>query len=234
MTFQAQVLTLFPEMFPGPLGASLAGKALEKGIWRLKATDIRDFAEDKHNTVDDSPAGGGPGMIMKPDVLARAVDSVTKKGKDRPIVYLSPRGRLFDQQTARDWAAGDGITLICGRFEGVDQRVLETRGIQEISVGDYVLSGGEPAAFVVLDALVRLLPGVVGDAECLRDESFSAGLLEYPQYTRPHVWEGQEIPGVLTSGHHEKIRAWRRQKAEELTKKRRPDLWKKLKRAKDR
>ena len=234
MTYQAQILTLFPEIFPGPLGASLAGKALEKGIWALEAIDIRDFAGDKHRSVDDTIAGGGPGMIMRADILAKAVDSaLAKAGKNWPIAYLSPRGRPFDQQTAKEWAGRGGVTLICGRFEGIDERILETRGIEEISIGDYVLSGGEPAAFVVLDSLVRLLPGVVGDKECLEAESFSAGLLEYPQYTRPQVWEDRVIPEVLTSGNHGKIKAWRKQKAEELTKKRRPDLWKIYKGAKD-
>ena len=234
MTFQAQVLTLYPEMFPGPLGVSLAGKALEKGIWSLDAINIRDFADDKHKTVDDTPAGGGPGMIMRADVLAKATDSALEKAnKDWPIAYLSPRGRPFNQAMANAWAKKGGVTLICGRFEGIDERLLETRGIEEVSIGDFVLSGGEPAAFTVLDAVIRLLPGVVGDAECLAEESFSTGLLEYPQYTRPQVWEGRTIPEVLTSGNHGKIKAWRTKQAEEITKKRRPDLWQAKKGAKD-
>ncbi|MDP6344125.1 MAG: tRNA (guanosine(37)-N1)-methyltransferase TrmD [Alphaproteobacteria bacterium] len=226
--WSATVLTLFPEMFPGPLGSSLAGKALEKGLWRLETVDIRDFARDKHRAVDDTPFGGGPGMVMRPDVLAGAIDSVTSGGPDiegRPVVYLSPRGRRLDQALARQLADGDGVVAICGRYEGVDQRVLEARSVDEVSVGDYVLSGGEPAAFVLLDAVVRLLPGVIGEPAALEEESFSRGLLEYPHYTRPQSWQGRDVPEVLTSGHHENIRAWRLARAEELTKERRPDLW---------
>jgi len=227
MTYKADILTLFPEMFPGPLGVSLAGKALEEGKWSLKTLNIRDFAKDKHRTVDDTPAGGGPGMIMRADVLGRAIDAArTGVNKDQPLVYLSPRGKLFDQEMARRFATAGGITLICGRFEGVDERVLEARGVEEVSIGDYVLSGGEPAALVVLDAIIRLLPGVIGDGECLLEESFSTGLLEYPQYTRPQVWEGLEIPSVLTSGHHANIKAWQLEMSENLTRQRRPDLWK--------
>lgn len=226
MTFQAQILTLFPEMFPGPLGVSLAGKALEEGKWSIKATNIRDFAEDKHRTVDDTPAGGGPGMIMRADVLGRAIDA-TQTNADHPLVYLSPRGKVFDQDMARRFADAGGITMICGRFEGVDERVLKARQVEEVSIGDYVLSGGEPAALVVLDAIIRLLPGVIGDEDCLREESFSTGLLEYPQYTRPQAWQGMDIPSVLTSGHHAKIKAWQLEMSENLTRQRRPDLWEK-------
>ncbi|MDP6874095.1 MAG: tRNA (guanosine(37)-N1)-methyltransferase TrmD [Alphaproteobacteria bacterium] len=224
--WSATVLTLFPEMFPGPLGQSLAGKALKNGIWRLETVDIRDFARDKHRSVDDAPFGGGPGMVMRPDVLADAVDHVAAASRDGGrVIYLSPRGRRLDQAMARELVAQDGIVLICGRFEGVDQRVLEERGIEEVSVGDFVLSGGETAALVLLDAVVRLLPGVIGDGAALEEESFAQGLLEYPQYTRPQNWEGHEVPEVLTSGHHGNIRAWRRARAEELTRERRPDLW---------
>lgn len=239
-TWAATVLTLFPEMFPGPLGQSLAGKALKNGIWRLETVDIRGFARDKHRSVDDAPFGGGPGMVMRADVLAKAVDHVraepagnrTDEGeKTGPVIYLSPRGRRLDQALARELAERDGLVLICGRFEGVDERALEGRGIEEVSVGDYVLSGGETAALVLLDAVVRLLPGVIGDGAALDEESFAQGLLEYPQYTRPQVWEGREVPAVLTSGHHEKIRAWRLARAEELTRARRPDLWERYLRA---
>ena len=228
MSFRAQVLTLFPDMFPGPLGASLAGKAQEKDLWGLEVIDIRDFAEDKHHTVDDTPVGGGPGMVMRPDVLAKAIDYARARAKkDTPVFYLSPRGQVFDQAMAERFVALEEVILICGRFEGVDNRVLEARGAQEISIGDYVLSGGEPAAFVVLDAIIRLLPGVMGDEASKSEESFSAGLLEYPHYTRPQVWEGLKIPEVLTSGHHEKIKAWKLEMSENLTRQRRPDLWEK-------
>ena len=228
MTFKAQILTLFPELFPGPLGVSLAGKALEEGKWSVEAINIRDYAEDRHRTVDDTPAGGGPGMILRADVLGKAIDAA-RAGveKDRPFIYLSPRGKLFNQEMAARFAQGEGITLICGRFEGVDERVLKAREVEEVSIGDYVLSSGEPAAFVVLDSIIRLLPGVIGDEESLREESFSSGLLEYPQYTRPQVWEGLEIPKVLTSGHHAKIKAWQLEMSENLTRQRRPVLWQK-------
>jgi len=226
--WSATVLTLFPEMFPGPLGQSLAGKALKNGIWQLETVDIRDFARDKHRSVDDAPFGGGPGMVMRPDILADAVDHVRSglgsESSDR-VIYLSPRGRRLDQAMARELAEQSGVILLCGRFEGVDQRALDGRGIEEVSVGDFVLSGGETAALVLLDAVVRLLPGVIGEPAALEEESFAHGLLEYSQYTRPQIWEGQEVPEVLTSGHHEKIRAWRKAQAEELTKERRPDLW---------
>ena len=228
MSFSAHVLTLFPDMFPGPLGSSLAGKALEKGLWDLDVIDIRDFAEDKHRTVDDTPAGGGPGMVMRADVLGRAIDHTrTRASSTAPVFYLSPRGKVFDQEMAVRFAKLDTLILICGRFEGVDERVIESREIEEISIGDFILSGGEPAALVVLDSVIRLLPGVMGDTASMAEESFNAGLLEYPQYTRPQVWEDQEIPEVLTSGHHEKIKAWKLEMSENLTRQRRPDLWKK-------
>lgn len=238
----AQVLTLFPEMFPGPLGLSLAGKALENRIWAIEVLDIRSFARDKHRTVDDTPAGGGPGMVMRADVLAAAIEAArdgqaaqTDEAKrDRwPLIYLSPRGRMLDQALVRRFAAGDGVTLICGRFEGVDERLLEARQVEEVSLGDFILSGGEIAAMAVLDATVRLLPGVVGDPETLAEETFENDLLEYPHYTRPQVWEGRAIPEVLISGHHGRVRDWRRGMAEKLTRERRPDLWERyLRRAK--
>lgn len=227
MAFKAKILTLFPEAFPGTLGLSIVGQALRKGQWRLEAVDIRAFATGKHRKVDDTPAGGGPGMVMRADVLAKAIDSLHPKKKARwPLIYLSPRGQPFTQGMAAKWAKGRGLTLICGRFEGVDERVLQARHVDEISTGDYVLAGGEAAALVVLEAVLRLIPGVVGKAESLAEESFSAGLLEYPQYTRPHVWEGRGIPEILTSGHHAKVTAWRKNEAEKLTRERRPDLWK--------
>ena len=218
------MLSLFPEMFPGPLGHSLAGKALEAGIWSLDITDIRDFGEGKHRTVDDTPSGGGPGMVMRADVLAAAIDAANTPDTEK-LIYLSPRGRTMDQALARELKDAGGATLICGRFEGVDERVLEARNVEEVSLGDFVLSGGELAAMALIDTVVRLLPGVVGDAAVLDEESFADGLLEYPQYTRPQVWEEREIPAVLTSGHHGEIAAWRRQKAEDITRARRPDLW---------
>jgi tRNA (guanine37-N1)-methyltransferase len=221
--WRASVLTIFPDVFPGPLGASLAGKALAAGTWSLAVTDIRNFATDKHRSVDDTPAGGGPGMVMKADVLARAVDAVAEDG--RPRLLLSPRGAALTQGRVENLAADTGVVLICGRFEGVDERVIAGRGLEEVSVGDYVLSGGEIAAMALIDACVRLLPGVMGAAASGAEESFTGGLLEYPQYTRPQVWEGRPIPEVLLSGDHAKIAAWRRAEAERLTKERRPDLW---------
>jgi tRNA (guanine37-N1)-methyltransferase len=221
--WMATVLTLFPEAFPGPLGLSLAGKALGQGLWRLEVLDIRDFATDKHRSVDDTPFGGGPGMVMRPEVVDAALAAVA----ERPgrLVYLSPRGRLLDQALVRELAAEPGLRLLCGRYEGVDQRVLEARSVEEVSVGDYVLSGGEVAAQVLLDAVIRLLPGVMGNVESSGEESFERGLLEYPHYTRPAVWQARSVPEVLLSGHHEKVRRWRRSQAEDITKARRPDLW---------
>jgi len=220
----ATVLTIFPEMFPGPVGHSLAGKALARSIWRLDAVDLRDFTTDRHRTVDDAPFGGGAGMVMRPDVVARAVDAVKARGAPGPLLYLSPRGERLDQAIVRELAAGPGFIALCGRFEGVDERVLEARAFRELSIGDYVLSGGELAAMVLIDACVRLLPGVVGEAASLEEESFAQGLLEYPQYTRPQEFEGRRVPEVLLSGHHARIRAWRQQQALELTRRRRPDL----------
>jgi tRNA (guanine37-N1)-methyltransferase len=221
--WRASVLTLFPDIFPGPLSASLAGKALAAGVWSLGAIDIRAFATDKHRTVDDTPAGGGPGMVMKPDVLGRAIDAIATHG--RPRLLLSPRGAPLTQARVEALAHGPGIVLVCGRFEGVDERVIAARALEEVSLGDYVLSGGEIAAMVLIDACVRLLPGVMGAAASGTEESFADGLLEYPQYTRPQLWEGRPIPEVLLSGDHGKIAAWRRAEAERLTRERRPDLW---------
>jgi tRNA (guanine37-N1)-methyltransferase len=225
----ARVLTLFPEMFPGPLGQSLAGKALHEGLWRLEATDIRGFAKDRHKTVDDTPFGGGPGMVMRPDVVDAALAAATQDGPDGrfagPAIYLTPRGRRVEQAMVREWAAGPGMVLLCGRYEGLDERVIASRGLLEVSLGDIVLSGGEPAAIAMIDACVRQLPGVMGAAETLEEESFERGLLEYPHYTRPAEWNGMKVPDVLLSGHHEKIRAWRLREAEAATKSRRPDLW---------
>jgi len=223
MTFRATILTLYPEMFPGHLGLSLAGRALERGRWSLEAVQIRDFATDKHRSVDDTPAGGGAGMVLRPDVLARAIDHVSSENK-RPRLLMSPRGRPLTQERVRELAAGEGVVIVCGRFEGVDQRVIEARGLEEVSIGDYILSGGEPAALVVLDAVVRVLPGVMGNELSGVHESFESGLLEYPQYTRPQVFEGAEIPAVLTSGNHGAIEKWRQEQARQLTEKRRPDL----------
>jgi tRNA (guanine37-N1)-methyltransferase len=223
--WRATVLTIFPEMFPGPLGASLAGKALAAGRWTLEAADIRAHATDKHRSVDDTPAGGGPGMVMRADVVARAVDAVAPAGDPRPRLLMSPRGVALTQPRVEALAQGPGAVILCGRFEGVDQRVIEGRGFEEVSVGDYVLSGGEIAAFVLLDACVRLLPGVMGKEASGAEESFAQGLLEYPHYTRPQLWEGRAIPEVLVSGDHAKVAAWRRAEAERLTRARRPDLW---------
>ena len=222
MTWRATVLTIFPEMLPGPLAFSLAGKALNAGLWQLETVDIRDFAGDKHRSVDDAPFGGGPGMVMRPDVLDAAI---VGSGGIGPLILLSPRGRRLDQRRVSALASMAGVTLICGRFEGVDERVLEARSIEELSLGDFVLSGGEPAAIALVDACVRMLPGVVGDAEALAEESFAEDLLEYPQYTRPQVWEGRAVPPVLLSGDHRRIRNWRRAEAERLTRERRSDLW---------
>ena len=224
MSFAATVLTLYPEMFPGPLGMALAGRALASGTWLLETVQIRDFAADRHRSVDDTPAGGGAGMVMRADVLATAIDAAAPPGDPRPRLLMSPRGRPLDQARVRMLAAGPGAVIVCGRFEGVDQRVIEARDLEEVSVGDYVLSGGEIAAHVLLDAVVRLLPGVMGNAASGSEESFEAGLLEHPHYTRPALFEGRPIPEVLTSGNHARIAAWRKAEAERLTAARRPDL----------
>jgi len=225
MAWQATVLTLFPDMFPGSLGLSLAGKALEAGIWSLDAQDIRASATDRHRTVDDTPFGGGAGMVMRADVVDAALASV--EAAPGPRLYLSPRGRRFDQAMARELSRGPGLVLLCGRYEGLDERVIEARELIEVSLGDFVLSGGEPAAIAMMDACVRLLPGVMGAAETLEEESFEDGLLEYPLYTQPREWNGRAVPEVLTSGHHANVDAWRRQQAERVTAERRPDLWEK-------
>ena len=225
MSFAASVITLFPELFPGPLGASVIGRGLETGAWTLQTHFLRDFATDRHRTVDDTPAGGGAGMVLKPDILAAAIDHAAPEGDPRPKILMSPRGTPLTQARVRELAAGLGAVIVCGRFEGVDQRVIEARGLEEISIGDYVLAGGEVAAMVLLEAVVRLLPGVLGARESHEDESFEHGLLEYPQYTRPQVFEGREIPAVLISGDHGKVERWRREEAEALTRARRPELW---------
>jgi tRNA (guanine37-N1)-methyltransferase len=221
MSWRASVLTLFPAMFPGPIGQSLAGRALQTGVWSLDVTDIRDFASDRHRTVDDTPFGGGAGMVLRPDIVDAAVESVTD---GRPLVCLTPRGRPFTQADARRFATGPGMILLCGRYEGIDQRVIDARAMDEISIGDFVLSGGELAALVMLDSIVRLLPGVMGAAESAVDESFSAGLLEYPHFTRPVDWQGRRVPDVLLSGHHGAVAAWRQAESERITRERRPDL----------
>lgn len=224
MSFRATVLTLYPEMFPGHLGQSLAGRALERGDATIEPVNIRDFATDKHRSVDDTPAGGGAGMVLRPDVLATAIDAVSPEGDTRPRLLMSPRGRPLTQARVRELASGPGAVIVCGRFEGVDQRVIEARGLEEVSIGDFILSGGEPAALVLLDAVVRLLPGVMGNEHSGEEESFENGLLEHPHYTRPQEFEGRSIPDVLTSGNHAKIAAWRRAESEKLTRERRPDL----------
>src|SRR5271168_3176501 len=222
--FACTVLTLFPAMFPGPLGQSLAGEALTRGLWSLEARDIRDHGLGRHRAVDDTPAGGGPGMVMRADVLAASLDAAALPGDQRPRLIMSPRGEPFRQARAREWAAGPGLIIVCPRFEGVDERLIGARGLTEVSVGDYVLSGGEIAALAVLDACVRLIPGVMGKEESGAEESFEAGLLEYPHYTRPRDWEGRAIPDVLLSGDHKAIETWRRKEAERITGERRPDL----------
>ncbi|MGE4372593.1 MAG: tRNA (guanosine(37)-N1)-methyltransferase TrmD [Xanthobacter sp.] len=224
MTFKASVLTLYPEMFPGPLGHALAGKGLQRGLWALDAVQIRDHATDKHRSVDDTPAGGGPGMVMRADVLARAIDAVSPSDDPRPRLLMTPRGRPLTQARVRELAVGPGAVILCGRFEGVDERIIRARDLEEICVGDVVLSGGEAAALLLLDACVRLIPGVMGKLESGTDESFSQNLLEYPQYTRPQLFEGEGVPEVLTSGNHARIRAWRQAEAEAVTRARRPDL----------
>lgn len=225
MSFRATILTLYPDMFPGPLNQSLAGRAKNEGTWSLEAVQIRDFATNKHRSVDDTPAGGGAGMVMRPDVLARAIDTVAPASDIRPRLLMSPRGKPLTQAQVRQLASGSGAVILCGRFEGVDQRLIETRKLEEVSIGDYILSGGEIAALVLLDAVVRLLPGVMGNAYSGTEESFENGLLEHPHYTRPTIFEGQPIPEVLLSGNHKKIAEWRRAEAETLTRERRPDLW---------
>jgi tRNA (guanine37-N1)-methyltransferase len=222
VTWHASVLTLFPEMFPGPLGCSLAGRALEAGIWSLDTVRIRDFAPGRHHAVDDTPFGGGAGMVMRPDVIDAALEGVAD---GRPILCLTPRGERFRQAAAARLAEGPGAILVCGRYEGIDQRVIEARAMTEVSLGDFVLSGGEPAALALLDAIIRLLPGVMGAADSATEESFAQGLLEYPHYTRPAEWEGRAVPAVLLSGHHGAVAAWRRAESERITRQRRPDLW---------
>ena len=223
--WRATVVTLFPELFPGPLAASLAGDALKRGLWGLETVALRDFGLGRHRQVDDTPAGGGAGMVLRADVVAAALDAARAQAPEAPAIYLSPRGEALSQALVRELAAAPGLVLLAGRFEGLDQRVIEARALREVSIGDYVLSGGELAAMVLIDAVVRLLPGVVGKAASLAEESFEAGLLEYPHYTRPREWEGLTIPEVLLSGDHKRIAEWRRAEAERLTRERRPDLW---------
>jgi tRNA (guanine37-N1)-methyltransferase len=226
LSFAADIITLFPELFPGPLGASVLGRGAAEGRWSLALTQLRDFATDKHRSVDDTPAGGGAGMVLRPDVLAAAIDAVSHQNDPRPRLLMSPRGTPLTQARARALAAGPGVVIVCGRFEGVDERVIAARNLEEISIGDYVLAGGEVAAMVLLDAVVRLIPGVLGKDESNADESFENGVLEYPQFTRPQQFEGREIPAVLTSGDHGRVERWRRAEAEALTRARRPDLLK--------
>ncbi|WP_133724512.1 tRNA (guanosine(37)-N1)-methyltransferase TrmD [Oceanicaulis sp.] len=223
MTFNASVLTLYPDAFPGPLGVSLLETARKNGLWALETVDIRSFSRHKHASVDDTPAGGGPGMVLRPDVSAAAIDSLPRDG--RPLIYLTPRGKPLTQARVREWSAGPGVIVFCGRFEGLDQRVIEARGMDEVSVGDAVLAGGEAPAMVLIEACVRLIPGVLGKIESTEDESFEGDLLEYPHYTRPREWEGREIPDVLLSGDHGRIARWRKEQAEDITRLRRPDLW---------
>ena len=225
--FTARIFTLYPDMFPGPLNEGLFRKAMEKNIWNLEKVDIRKYATDKHTTVDDTPYGGGSGMLMKPDVVASAIDKNVKKGEK--VIFLTPRGKIFNQNIAKELSSEKTINIICGRFEGIDQRVVETRNIQEYSLGDFILSGGETAAFVFIDAILRLLPGILGNENSIKDESFENGLLEYPQYTKPQIWEEKEVPNVLLSGDHAKIKHWRLSQSEAITRVRRPDLWEKYK-----
>ena len=226
MSFAADIITLFPELFPGPLGASVIGRGASQGLWSLNLVQLRDFAPDRHRSVDDTPAGGGAGMVLKPDVLAAAIDAVSHQNDPRPRLLMSPRGKPLTQARARALAAGPGVVIICGRFEGIDERAIEARNLEEISIGDYVLAGGEVAAMVLLEAVIRLIPGVLGRDESNADESFESGLLEYPHYTRPQSFEGREIPAVLTSGDHGKVEKWRREESLKLTRARRPDLLK--------
>ena len=228
--WRARVLTIFPDMFPGPLGVSLTGQALARGLWSLDAVDIRRFAEDRHASVDDVPFGGGPGMVMRADVLGRAIEAAREGVEDLPLVYLTPRGKPLTQERVRDLADGPGLIAVAGRFEGIDARIMEAYPGEEIPLGDFVLSGGELPAMTLIDACVRLLPGVIGAEESLQEESFESGLLEYPHYTRPRQWHGLEVPDVLLSGHHENVRAWRHAQAEEITRERRPDLWERYER----
>lgn len=223
--FKATILTLYPDMFPGPLGQSLSGRALGKGLWQLETNQIRDHATDRHRSVDDTPAGGGAGMVLRADILAKAVDAAAPAGDPRPRLLMSPRGRPFTQERAHELASGPGAVIVCGRFEGIDQRVIDSRELEEVSVGDYILSGGEIAAITMLDAVIRLIPGVMGNIESAETESFETGLLEHPHYTRPALFEDMPIPDVLTSGNHQKIHDWRMAEAERLTRERRPDLW---------
>jgi tRNA (guanine37-N1)-methyltransferase len=223
--FTARIFTLYPDMFPGPLNEGLFRKAMEKNIWNLEKVDIRKYATDKHTTVDDTPYGGGSGMLMKPDVVASAIDKNVKKGEK--VIFLTPRGKIFNQNIAKELSSEKTINIICGRFEGIDQRVVETRNIQEYSLGDFILSGGETAAFVFIDAILRLLPGILGNENSIKDESFENGLLEYPQYTKPQIWEEKEVPNVLLTGDHAKIKHWRLSQSEAITRDRRPDLWQK-------
>ena len=222
--WKVDILTLFPEMFPGPLGVSIAGKALERGLWTCEATDIRDFATDRNKTVDDTPCGGGPGMVMRADVIDSALRSVSEI-RDRPVVYLTPRGKTFNQNMAKNFADCPGVVFVCGRYEGIDERFLDMHKPHQVSLGDFILSGGESAAIAIIDCCIRRIPGILGDIESLSEESFEHGLLEYPHYTRPRVWRGHSIPEVLLSGHHKKISAWRREQSERLTRNHRPDLW---------
>ena len=226
MSFDADVITLFPDLFPGPLGASVIGRGAAQGLWSLRLTQLRDYATDRHHSVDDTPAGGGAGMVLKPDVLAAAIDSVSDQNDPRPRLLMSPRGKPLTQERARALAYGPGAVIVCGRFEGIDERVIEARNLEEVSIGDYVLAGGEVAAMVLLEAVVRLIPGVLGKDESSADESFENGVLEYPQYTRPALVEGRDIPAVLTSGDHGKVAEWRRGQSQRLTRERRPDLLK--------
>ena len=228
--WRARVLTIFPDMFPGPLGVSLTGQALTRGLWSLDAVDIRSFAEDKHASVNDVPFGGGPGMVMRADVLGRAIEAAREGAEDLPLVYLTPRGKPLTQERVRDLAEGPGLIAVAGRFEGIDARVMEAYPGNEVSLGDFVLSGGELPAMTLIDACVRLLPGVIGAEESLQEESFESCLLEYPPYTRPRQWHGLNVPEVLLSGHHENVRAWRHAQAEEITRERRPDLWERYER----
>jgi len=229
MSFRASVITLFPDLFPGPLGASVIGRGMESGAWSLDTHFLRDYAGDRHRTVDDTPSGGGAGMVLRADILAAALDDVAPQADPRPKIVMSPRGAPLTQARVRDLAAGPGAVIVCGRFEGIDQRVIEARDLEEIAIGDYVLAGGEVAAMVLLEAVVRLLPGVLGAAESHAEESFENGLLEYPHYTRPQVFEGRAIPEILTSGDHGRIEQWRREQSEALTRERRPDLWARFK-----